>query len=130
MSTLRITHKFMHPPDFSANRCGALVRGIARTLCVFALSLATATATLPSTNIPAGPERNCCADMVHDVGNCPPQPVQGMSGSCCNTSLCLHLFLQTGDVRLGPASAEVEWSSFVSGGRSRFDRPPVPPPRR
>jgi len=97
--------------------------------CVATLSLAVANATLPSASIPAGAERSCCARMVHDSGDCPPQPLQGMSGSCCNTQLCLQLFLQTGELSLDPGCAEVEWDGFVAGEISRSDRPPVPPPR-
>ncbi len=97
---------------------------------VTALTLATATATLPSSNVPAGTERSCCARMVHAPGDCPPQPQQGPAGSsCCNMHSCLQLFLQTGEVNLEPGSAEVEWETLSTETTNRIERPPVPPPR-
>ena len=98
-------------------------------LCVLVLSIATVVATLPSTSLPAGPERACCAQMAHDAGHGPPQPSRGMTGSCCNLPVCVSLFLQTGEVRLDPGCAEIKWDSYAAAAQSLSERPPVPPPR-
>jgi hypothetical protein len=53
-----------------------------------------------------------------------------MSGtSCCNMQICFQLFLQTGELRLGPDFAEFKWEAFDMREQARTDRPPVPPPR-
>ena len=106
-----------------------VARLVVRSLCVLLLSVAVATATTPLTQIPAGLERACCASIMHQSGDCPPQPIQGMSGSCCNMQFCLQLFLQTGEVRLDPPFATLEWNTLTVHNISRLDRPPVPPPR-
>lgn len=119
----------IYPKLLPITRRAALTRVAARLLVAAVLSAATASATLPSTTIPAGPARSCCAQMMHEEGNCPPQPLRGMSGTCCNTLTCLQLFLQTREVSLEPASIAMEWAIVAATEISRSDRPAVPPPR-
>lgn len=119
----------IYPKLLPITRQAALARAVARLLVAAVLSAATAFATLPSASIPAGPARSCCAQMMHGEGNCPPQPLQGMSGSCCNTQACLQLFLQTGEVSLEPARVALEWAIIAATEINRSDRPAVPPPR-
>ncbi len=116
----------IYPKLLPLTRQAALARAVARLLVAAVLSAATAFATLPSASIPAGAARSCCAQMMHEEGNCPPQPLHG---SCCNTQACLQLFLQTGDVSLEPARIALEWAIIAATEINRSDRPAVPPPR-
>ena len=99
-------------------------------VCLLVLSvLALSIAVVAARSLPAGPARACCAQMLHDGSHCPPQPAQGMTGSCCNLPVCVSLFLQTGEVRLDPGCAEIKWDSYAATAQSLSERPPVPPPR-
>jgi hypothetical protein len=100
---------------------------VAHVAAALVLTGAVVNAALPSGSIPAGRERGCCAEMLHQSGNCPPQ--NGMNGICCNTATLLQLFFETGELRLEPGSTEDAWAAFLARESERAERPPSPPPR-
>lgn len=104
------------------------IRFLRRVLCVLMLCLATAIVMVPTKSVVVNATQTCCAKMAEQSDHCPP-PAPSPSESCCNLPACLHLFLQTRELDLMPASSDLEWANFVTHAVKRPQRPAVPPPR-
>lgn len=99
-----------------------------RLFLVICLSFGLVALAFPNNVLAAGPTQSCCAEMVHELGDCPP-PAQGPTGTCCNMPICVHLFLQTADGEVPPPFQEISWAHFRARELHRPERPAVPPPR-
>jgi hypothetical protein len=101
---------------------------------IVALSVFAVTLPVRGDSPPQSPQQHrmsCCKHFPGEPGHCGgSEPMQSQDSQCCSAcNVGLSLFLASASVFVFSSERGEKFFSETAASSSRFDRPPVPPPR-